>query len=144
MFNIQVPEQFVLGVRPASSAEPREDTQLNLYVFQCMIIYDLLFLSIIVFVLSIIWFCFLCHGLLDKVMVVTKSQWLQKQKLTLQHPPRYMYLHLLNNESLQLGTLYLKNLCTCKFHVYDYIVISSHGAVPPTQCRTFRYFGHFT
>ena len=74
MFYIQGPEQFDTGVRPTPSAEPQEETQVNFYVFQCMIIYDLLFLSIIVFVLTIVWFCFVCHGLLDRVMLVMRIQ----------------------------------------------------------------------
>ena len=72
MFYIQGPEQFDTGVRPTPSAKPQEETQLNFYVFQCMIIYDLLFLSIIVFVLTIIMFCFVCHVLLDRVILVTR------------------------------------------------------------------------
>ena len=73
MFYIQGLEQFDMGVRPTPSAEPQEETQVNFYVFQCIIIYDLLFLSIIVFVLTIVWFCFVCHGLLDRVMLVMRS-----------------------------------------------------------------------
>ena len=76
MFYIQGPDQFDTGVRPTPSAEPQEEIQVIFYVFQCMIIYDLLFLSIIVFVLTIVWFCSVCHGLLDRVMLVTRIQWL--------------------------------------------------------------------